>query len=423
MSWFAYFVFLSTWALLSYCSFAKIWTSGELFAQSDQPNSVQVSDFTTFYAAGEMAKEAVSGHSDLYNPEKLRAKINQLIAPLHMPDHLAMQYPPPYLLFLSTLSSLPLKYSWIVWSVISAIALTLGIALFAFPAGAGRYEKVIAIAYGLAWFPTFWCCWLGQNSQIVLFCLAGILYLLRQEKYLAAGLATSVGIFKIQYLPLVVVTGLVLGRWRYLTGVLCGYASLSILSVAVFGWANVRAFFNAVLGQEGNTAGTVAHMMDSVRGVLAMYCSKFLGDNVILCLSAIVLIIGMVATAWLWFSAYPRLIKRELPAFEICSSFTVITMLVTSLHCHTQDYVLLLLAGISIFVANRRMYVFDKFAGLKLAINVLLFAILPLLSWLYAIKFLFMICYLVKPLLLAAVLLLIMEAALVARQSAIQAAR
>ena len=420
LSWFAYFVVLSTWAILSYFSFNKIWASGELFAQSNGKDSVQVTDFTTFYAAGEMAREALFGRSELYNTEKLRTKINLLIAPIYMPEKLAMQYPPPYLLFLTLLPVLPLPYSWIGWSIFSACALALAIAIFTIP-DAGRPEKAISIAYGLAWFPTFWCCWVGQNSQVVLFCLALILYLLRKEKYLFAGLASALGLFKIQYFPMIAVVGLVLGRWRYAGGVAGGCAVLFAFSIGVFGWTNVRSFFDAVLGQEGTSVGTVAHMMDSVRGVLSVFCASYLSQNLILLLSAVVLLIALAATAWLWLTLYRDLKSKNMPAFELCTSFTIILMLATSLHCHTQDYVLLLLAGINIFFANRRM---TKQANpnkaLKIAIDVSLLFVLPLVSWLYALKFVSIICYIVKPLMVASLLLMIMEFILVAQQTRVE---
>jgi hypothetical protein len=101
--------------------------------------------------------------------------------------------------------------------------------------------------------------------------------LLRSESHFLAGLLTGFIVIKLQYAPLIVLVGLILGRLKFLYGLIISSSIFLLATLYVVGWDNIISYPSSLLyGESLQTTGAV--IMQNFRGqaLLLLITSLFL---------------------------------------------------------------------------------------------------------------------------------------------------
>lgn len=100
----------------------------EINGQSD------VSDFTTFYAAGLLNKERFTRYHelDIYDPYLLTQSVERLIAPMQPAEVYSIQYPPIFFAITTPLTFFDLSTAWRMWAFISALCVIVAFVCIAY---------------------------------------------------------------------------------------------------------------------------------------------------------------------------------------------------------------------------------------------------------------------------------------------------
>src|SRR4030043_2043857 len=155
----------------------------------DLAGQVVGTDYLQFYTAGLTLRQGQS--ANLYN-FPYQSQPEQTIAGPGLTSYHAF-ITPPFLAWLYVpLTYLPYISSFIVWSLLGFIFLWMSIKLL----GAARSFR--SFLWTLTWFPIFAAVSFGQNSLLTVFLFSLTYWLWRKDKLLAAGLASSLLLFKPQ---------------------------------------------------------------------------------------------------------------------------------------------------------------------------------------------------------------------------------
>ena len=186
----------------------------------DLAGQVVGTDYLQFYSAGVTLRQGQS--ADLYNFE-YQSQLEQSIAGPGLTSFHAFLTPPFLAWLFIPLSLLPYTWSFIVWSLLSFLFLWSSIKLLF------TEQPFKSFLWSLTWFPIFAAISFGQNSilSLLFFCLA--YWLWRKEKFLAAGLVSSLLLFKPQMILGLGLLWLLESRksWKSLLGLILGGAALA----------------------------------------------------------------------------------------------------------------------------------------------------------------------------------------------------
>ncbi|MBK5291353.1 MAG: DUF2029 domain-containing protein [Acidobacteriia bacterium] len=180
-------------------------------------------DFLSYYAGARLV-----GTSDLYNPAK--AQRVQLESAGASSQTLPFTRLPYFAAFLWPLGKLPYLAAYACWQILNGIAFLLFLRLWPLqPVWTARLLACACLGIG-------WSFANAQDHTFLLLWIAASLYLLRQEKPLAAGVVFALCAAKYH---LFLLTPLILLRrtnWRFARGVLLGGGVLAAISFLAAGW-------------------------------------------------------------------------------------------------------------------------------------------------------------------------------------------
>jgi alpha-1,2-mannosyltransferase len=234
---------------------------------------------------------------------------------------------------------LPYIWSFTAWSLLSILFLWVSLKLLS------ADQPLKAFLYSLTWFPIFATISFGENSLLSLFILSLTFWLWRKEKYLLAGLASSLLLYKPQLILGVGLLWLLEYRrsWKSLLGLSLGGASLVGLCLWLLPDAS-RAYLelarNIIPGMIYQEQFPLWHL-HSLRGFWILFFpgQKWLVEG----LSMILSVAGIVAYIFFW-----RVHRKEselLFAGAIC-----LTVWITP-HAMIYDWSILLIPAILLWEA------------------------------------------------------------------------
>ena len=210
MTWWMKFDRFLTIKRLSYAWIAGgalwfAWILSSLLGPGNMDLAGQVvgTDYLQFYTAGVTLRQGLS--SELYSFSD-QSQLQQAIAGPNLTSFHAFITPPFLAWLFVPLSLLPYVWSFIVWSILGLFFLWMSVRLLL------SIKPFKSFLWSLTWFPIFAAISFGQNSLLSLFLLSLTYWLLKKEKLLAAGIISSLLLFKPQ---LVLGLGLLwLLEWR-----------------------------------------------------------------------------------------------------------------------------------------------------------------------------------------------------------------
>ena len=186
----------------------------------DLAGQVIGTDYLQFYTSGVTLQEGQS--ANLYNFD-YQSQLELSIAGPGLINFHAFITPPFFAWLFLPLSMIPYSMSLLIWSLFGFIFLWFSIKLIS-----TEHSSRVFI-WSLTWFPIFAAISFGQNSLLSLFLFSLTFWLWRKEKFLFAGLASSLLLYKPQ---LVLGIGLLWmlewrSSWKSLIGLLIGGFSLA----------------------------------------------------------------------------------------------------------------------------------------------------------------------------------------------------
>ena len=352
----------------------------------DLAGQVVGTDYLQFYAAGVSLRQGQS--ANLYN-FAYQAQLEQSIAGSGLTSFHAFITLPFLAWLFVPLSHLPYIWSFIVWSGFSILFLWVSIRLLSIE------RPFKSFLWSLTWFPIFAAVSFGQNSllSLLIFCLAYGLW--RKDKRLAAGLVSSLLLFKPQ---MVLGLGLLwLLDWRKSWKSLLGLTLGGMFFIGVSFWllpdasrSYIDLARNFLPGMIYQDQFPLWHL-DSLRGfwILLFPGQVWLAES----LSIILSIAGIVAYIFFWRTN--RNNQDLLFAGAICLTIWI------SPHAMIYDWSILLIPAILLWQARPGLQHFWKplfaliwittfiTAPLTLGqLKILPFAIqisIPILFWVYLI--------------------------------------
>ncbi|MBY0357773.1 MAG: DUF2029 domain-containing protein [Candidatus Obscuribacterales bacterium] len=322
------------WALFAYLKLGQYAAEGELFARVIDKH-VYINDFTNIYNAAILAKRSFTSDIDIYDINVQSQSLNSLVAPIVPELPFFSHYPPPFFLLTLPLAWLDMQGAWLLWTTTGACFSLIAVRALCLEAGLNRKQTTTSMLLTICSFPAWFSVELGQTS-LYFFPLLTLFFLsLKSKRQFMAGFAYALATIKLQYAPLLGIVGLLLGGLRFVSGTFALLLLLLSGSVALFGWACISGYPQALLTAETSpgVSGIVANFMQNFRGELILLAGS---DSSPTRLSAFAfLLVIILFTSWLWYK------KRQSfndEAFKIFASLSVLFLLISSPHCHTQDY-------------------------------------------------------------------------------------
>ncbi len=206
-----------------------------LFTQTDFPGIVIGSRLVS------------SGHgAELYNFNLQLREQKRLIdegeITLSPADSAQLKYPYPYSPFLAVLWSpftwLPPRTAMAIWDLVNIVAVSSGLWYLLKTLPLPSVTRSLLLLATITSFPFITNLEQGQSTGLVLFGFAMGIALLRRERDLPAGVMLALLVFKVQWLPFMVLILLWQRRWKALLGLTA--TTLALLLVVVFtigtGW-------------------------------------------------------------------------------------------------------------------------------------------------------------------------------------------
>jgi hypothetical protein len=350
MLWFGYFTAVLLWGIRSYAFLLESLRNNELFVSEKQG---WVLDFVSWYNAALVAASAQKAPLAIYDHAVQLESMKRLLSPFVPKDDYYLDYPPQFFAFVRPLAGMGLERAWIFWCSLATIPI--GFALWQLSKNLeGKFSRAMYIVGCCASYP----CWFsfneGQTSLFQFPAHAAFWLLLRSESHFLAGLLTGFIVIKLQYAPLIVLVGLILGRLKFLFGLIISSSVFLLATLYVVGWDNIISYPSSLLyGESLQTTGAV--IMQNFRGQALLLLggdSKFVHY-----LSIFVYILTLAAVAYVWSALYPKLkTKFGRHGFDICAAFSVACMLSASLHTHIPDYLFAAILVAFLYpIANRLM--------------------------------------------------------------------
>ena len=381
---------------------------GTLFARLID-NRPYINDFVNIYNAANLASECIRGHRlDIYDPVVQNLGIAALTAPVVPELNFFVQYPPQFFALVLPIAGLGIANAWGVWCAFALVLICASLWKLSLDFEKATFSRAFLFVAFFASFPAWLSFELGQTSLYQLPFLLGFWLLLRARRPFAAGLESVLLLVKLQYVPIIVATGLILGRMRYAGGFALSSAVLAGFTTLAVGWQNIVSYPKALLFGETSSkvSGVSAFDMQNLRGELILLLGR--EDRLVHIASLLFFGAAMLLLCALWFWGYPRFQKLtgriDTFAFEICAAISTIVMLIASPHTHTQDFLCVVISCVFLF------HSFDLWNAQTKPARMLRFLILsfPFFSWVFFIgKFLFKLI-LIQPFFVWAVAILVL---------------
>jgi hypothetical protein len=291
-------------------------------------------DFTAYYTGWAMALDGRG--ADLYNFALQASYQQRILAGRSFSEGLLPYLNPPHAtLPFVPLALLPLSSAFWVWTFFQLLLLLWLLRLLVQIAHDWQpHERWLMLSAALAFPPLLFTLQLGTFSLLLLACLLSYYLALKRGRAGAASTWLLIATIKPQSIVLPALVLLGARRWRALGIALLGSLGLLALSSLLLGWQSWAGFLsalgsvNALYGSYGVEPATMYNM----KGTLAL----LLGESqsaLITQISTLALVFSVVLTLWLWRGPW----LPESPLFELRLSLTILLGLLTSLHLHRHD--------------------------------------------------------------------------------------
>jgi hypothetical protein len=302
---------------------------------------LQGTDFPDFYCAARML---AAGHGpQLYDADLQRqyqARYAGRVGTLYI-------HPPFEAAIYLAVAWLPLRYAYLLWSLLNLTFLGVGVRLLAkeiLP-----WDWRLSLGVSLTFVPTLLCFLQGQDSLLLLLLVVLSFSALRHSRGFAAGCWLGLALFKFQLaLPLALVLVVTQSR-NVRTGLVKGFSlaalALAALSVAISGWSLFLVYPKFLLHLKAQPfAGIVPQAMANFRGLiyLLFHSDQSSGAVIslsILCAAALI----MTLLGWKKMGRDNDNNNSNNDDFDLAFANTVTFALMVSYHLNPHDLSLLLL--------------------------------------------------------------------------------
>ena len=376
--WFCYLCWLLLWALNAYGEIAKTLKDGTLFARVIGGHPY-INDSVQLHSAALLAHRCAGGRIDIYDPAVQDQSLRALIEPIVPQTLQYLQYPPQFFALVQPFSVLSLQSAYFVWCGLALILILWTLWILCKDYFASAFARSFVFIATLGGYPAWLSFELGQTSLYQFPATIGFWLLLRAKRAFTAGLLSALLLVKLQYMPAMILIGLILGRGRYAAGLLLSSSVLAVLTVLTVGMDNILKYPSALQFGETNAqvGGVAANMMQNFRG--EMIVLSFQDEHLIHQLSLALFAVGIIASVLLWVKLYPQM-KKCLgeDAFGICAGISILVSLIFSPHTHIQEFLPASLAIVFLSPLLKN--------GPNKALNIILSVLMigfPILSWLF----------------------------------------
>jgi hypothetical protein len=399
--WFAYLALMLCWGIAFYADIVKQYQLGHTFLRMEN-GSLIILDFVLWYGAAIIAKRADSGPVNVYDLDLQFRNLQEIIKPYVTGEGQPVQYPPHFFAMIKPMANLGMGPAYITWCLLALPLIVVALFQLSKVLKNAKFSRAFFIIAGLTSYPTCYAFSIGQTTLFQFPALAAFWLLLRHDKFFVAGIIASLLTVKLQYAPFVILAGLIVGRLRFLWGLLLGGTVLLIFSISSIGLQNVLIYPKALLEAETNH-WVGAPVMQNFRGEILM----FYGDtHFVHQLSTGLFIASIIGVGFLWWKIYPMLLKAAGErAFGLSVLLTTGVMLICNPHTHFQDYM-----AISIPVALTYSALKDVTAKeIKLRMLRILLWSFPLSSWLVIYFYAWLVLFKIQPYFVWALFVLIIS--------------
>ncbi len=380
--WVAYFGFMFFWALNVYAFLGKLLVQGQQFAFRID-GKPYMSDFINVYGAGVLARDCLSSPVKIYDREVQDKLQRKLVAPVEPERTFYNQYPPLMFVVFIPLSIMSMTNAYVAWTLFSAVVAQLTLHFSVLKLFKSPFAKLTAASAFFGAYPVWLSFRLGQTSLFLFPVLVAFLMLLKQKRFVQAGVVASLVMLKLQYFPMVLAVGFAAGGLKFLASIIVSSLVLVGVCTLVVGWQNILAFPHAILSHEvsDKVVGVAAESMQNIRGMLVLVMG---GDtNMVHYIAGACALLAVITMFFVW----KRCSVKDPLRFDMLASITILVMLLTSPHTHTQDYMIAMLPCAWMFLIADRSELVNRKRGMFLKTLVISFTIV---SWIfYLFMFLF----------------------------------
>ena len=329
-----------------------------------QFSSSSTSDFTQFYAAGQMVRQGRG--SSLYDIGK-QAEFQSKVAQVQV----FYNHPPFETLIFFPFTYVPYRAAYRLWTIASLILLI--VAAFIIQTATGlttvlsqllhmRVDVGLAIALFVTFAPVTTCLFLGQDSVLMLVVYSAAFVLLNRGADFPAGCVLACGLFKFHLILPFALILLLRCKWSALKGLSLIGMLMGAISVGISGTGAMVAYPRLLMFDRTyqSIGGFAPEFMPNLRGLLFLLSGGRLAG----------LPFGLLLTAGslivLWYAA-SNWRDDQLP---LSFSTSVLATLLCSYHLYNYDLSLLLLPIAILFTEAVRRRVSLK-GGLGISLLVL----------------------------------------------------
>ena len=250
-------------------------------------------------------------------------------------------HPPFEALLYLAVAWLPLRYAYLLWSLLNLAFLTVAARRLAKELMPPR-DWPVWFAASLIFVPVLLCLLQGQDSLLLLLLVTLAFVTLRRDRAFAAGCWLGLALFKFHLvLPLVAVLVLTQNR-NARTALAKGFSLVALalggLSAAISGWSVFLIYPRFLLHLQAQPfAGIVPQAMANLRGLVYFFFRADHSPGAVLTLS-ILCAAALITTLLGW-----RLGSKKRGEFDLAFANTVVFALLVSYHLNPHDLSLLLL--------------------------------------------------------------------------------
>jgi hypothetical protein len=309
------------------------------FAMTRSAAFLQGTDFPDFYCAARML---AAGHGpQLYDADLQRqyqARYAGRVGTLYI-------HPPFEALLYLAVAWLPLRYAYLLWSLLNLTLLAVGVRFLAkeiLP-----WDWRLLLGTSLIFVPTLLCFLQGQDSLLLLLLVILSFAALRRGRGLAAGCWLGLGLFKFQLaLPLALVLVVTQNR-NIRTGLVKGFSlaalALAALSAAISGWSVFLIYPKFLLHLKAQPfAGIVPQAMANFRGLIYLLFHSDQSSGAVISLS-ILCAAALIMTLVGWRKMGRNNNNDNKDNFDLAFANSVTFALLVSYHLNPHDLSLALL--------------------------------------------------------------------------------
>lgn len=334
---FAYFSLILAWTLNVLFFFAT--TNPDMIMTGDQ--SLRLADFVGYYEASKLGAMG----ANLYDFQTQLSTLNQIVAPSHTDIAWAIPYPPTFYLLAAPLSLLSLTDAYVFWKFASVVLGYLGTSVLIF--AQKRFSKIDCAAIFLALVsntPALIAIRSGQFSFLQLALVALYCWGFLEKKSVIAGLSLGfLGMIKPNYAIYIVVSAIVMRRWRILATAAAFAAVVLAATVMRFGFhilPDYVHYLSEVYTSDKYT-GISASEQVNLRALLLYDILRMETSKAVVTFGTVSLLSGLALTVWLWIKSV-----RRPEIFPWVLAVTLVLSLFFGPHVHIPDCLILAVSAI-----------------------------------------------------------------------------